>query len=115
METSYKNARSEFSESIPLLEKSSKSVIDDRDTPTHSSPSIFTCAVACILFTELCERLTFYSINGNIVYFATRNNHLNMTPAAASTLALVFQGKPLICSFYSTGCIKKNFTLSNAN
>ena len=92
MDTSYENARSEFSESIPLLEKSSKSVTDDQNTPTHSSPSIFTCAVVCILVTELCERLTFYSISGNIVYFATRSNHLNMTPAVASTLALMFQG-----------------------
>ena len=57
-----------------------------------SRQSIFTCAIVCFLFTELCERLTFYGINGNLFLFATEDEHLGMTPHEASILVLTFQG-----------------------
>jgi hypothetical protein len=92
MENSFEKTRS-LSENSPLLEERSTPVINDRGTPTLPKASIFTCAVVCILFTELCERLTFYGISGNLVYFATEDDHLKMKPAEASILAYVFQGK----------------------
>ena len=83
-----------FTENSPLLEETPIPVIIDRDTPaTNPKASIFTCAVVCILFTELCERLSFYSITGNLVYFATESDHLDMSPAGASILSYVVTGK----------------------
>ena len=94
MDNSYERTRS-LSENSPLLGKSPRPVFNDPDTPTSPRASIFTCAVVCILFTELCERLTFYGIQGNLVYFATESDHLDMTPAHASILSYVFSGKAL--------------------
>ena len=94
MDYSYESSAS-LSENSPLLDKSPTPFINDRDTPTNPRPSIFTCAVVFILFTELCERLTFHGITGNLFLFATESNHLDMTSADASILYNVFQGKPL--------------------
>jgi hypothetical protein len=80
-----------LSDTSPLI-RSSTPVVNDRETPTFPRTSIFTYAVICILFTELCERLTFYGISGNLVLFATEGDHLKMTPAQASILAYLFQG-----------------------
>ncbi|XP_064623127.1 solute carrier family 15 member 4-like [Lineus longissimus] len=44
----------------------------------------------CILFTELCERLTYYSIVGNLVLFLT--NFLGFGSADAVTITLIFTG-----------------------
>lgn len=44
----------------------------------------------CILFTELCERLTYYSILGNLVIFLT--NFLGFGSADAVTITLIFTG-----------------------
>ena len=81
MDPSIERKRS-FRESTPLL----------RDTYTFPKQSIFTCAIVCILFTELCERLTFYGISGNLVLFATKTDYLGLTPSQASILAYLFQG-----------------------
>ena len=71
-----------FRESTPLL----------RDTPTFPKQSIFTSAIVCILFTVLCEQLTFCGIIGNLVLFAAESDHLGLSPFTASILACVFQG-----------------------
>ena len=81
MDPSIERKRS-FRESTPLL----------RDTYAFPKQSIFTCAIVCILFTELCERLTFYGISGNLVLFATESDHLGLTPSTASIVAYLFQG-----------------------
>ena len=94
MDTSYETTTS-LTESYPLLDKSPAPLRNDRDTPTSPRVSIFTCAVVSILFSELCERLTYYGITGNLGYFATKSDHLDMSPAHASILVNVFQGKPL--------------------
>ncbi|XP_022099272.1 solute carrier family 15 member 4-like [Acanthaster planci] len=46
--------------------------------------------VLCILFCELCERLTYYSVAGNLVLYCT--NVLKFTSAEATTIALIFTG-----------------------
>ena len=92
MDTSYESTTTSITENYPLLDKSPTPLIYSRDTPRNLRASIFTYAVVSILFTELCERLTFYGITGNLVYFATKSDHLSMSPANASILAYVFQG-----------------------
>ena len=44
----------------------------------------------CILFTELCERLTYYGISGNLLLFC--QEQLNTESATASTIVLAFTG-----------------------
>ncbi|XP_071808235.1 solute carrier family 15 member 4-like [Asterias amurensis] len=46
--------------------------------------------VLCILCCELCERLTYYSIGGNLVLYCT--NELKYTSADATTVAFIFTG-----------------------
>ena len=79
------------SENTPLLRDSPEEPVKG-NVQKFSSQSIFTCAVVCILFTELCERLTIFSINGNIVLFATDKDHLGMSPDAATILTLMLGG-----------------------
>ena len=84
------------SEHSPLLGRPPTPVLDRTMTPSpfrKPQGSIFTCAIVCILFTELCERLTFYGINGNLVLFATHKNQLDITPSEASIMSYIFQGK----------------------
>ena len=100
MDRSYERSKS-LSEHSPLLRDSSTLMINKRAaTPTLPRGSIFTWAVVCILFTELCERLTFYGINGNLVLFATESDHLNLSPSSASILTNIFQGIALLYSFH---------------
>ena len=61
--------------------------------------------VLCILFVELIERMTFYSINGNLVLFCT--NVLLYTSTQAVTINLVFTGR---CDLVSTGRCDLVFT-----
>ena len=79
------------SENTPLLRDSPEEPVKG-NVQKFSSQSIFTCAVVCILFTELCERLTIFSINGNIVLFASNKDHLGMSPDAATILTLMLGG-----------------------
>ncbi|XP_022090070.1 solute carrier family 15 member 4-like [Acanthaster planci] len=46
--------------------------------------------VLCILVCELCERLTYYSIAGNLVLYCT--NSLKFSSADATTISLIFTG-----------------------
>ena len=74
-------------------------IIDVQDaTPstakTTPSKSLFTSnrfyGILCILFCELCERLTYYSISGNLVLFCT--SVLDFPSDTAAVIALVFSG-----------------------
>lgn len=47
-------------------------------------------AVACILLTELCERLVYYSVMANMILFCT--SKLEMSSTTAATINLVFSG-----------------------
>ena len=91
MDTSYETTS--FTENSPLLDKSHTPDINYHDTPTNPRGSIFTCAVFCILFTELCERLSVLSIAGNAFLLATESDHLDMTPAHVSILFAAFTGR----------------------
>ncbi|XP_072018287.1 solute carrier family 15 member 4-like [Amphiura filiformis] len=66
-------------------------------TPPTTPPSLLPSgrlhtrlSLLCILFCELCERLTFYSISGNLVLFCT--SELGFTSDSAATISLVFSG-----------------------
>ena len=83
------------SENTPLLRDSAEEPANG-NVKKFPRQSIFTCAIVCILFTELCERLTFYGITGNLVLFATNKDHLGMNPDNASILALIFAGINII-------------------
>ena len=50
--------------------------------------------ILCILFTEFCERLTFFGVFANLLLFCTQE--LETTSAQASTIVLVFSGTYLI-------------------
>lgn len=47
--------------------------------------------VLCILFVELCERLTFYGVTANLVFYC--KDVLKLASPLPSTIALAFQGK----------------------
>ena len=109
MDNSYERSKS-LSEHSPLLRDSSTPMINERATiPTLPRGSIFTRAVVCILFTELCERLTFYGIIGNLVLFTTESDHLNLSPSLASILVNIFQGSVVV--YQHNNCL---FRLCNA-
>ena len=46
--------------------------------------------VLCILFVELCERLTFYGVAANLVFYC--KDILKLTSPLPSTITLAFQG-----------------------
>ncbi|XP_072051178.1 solute carrier family 15 member 4-like [Amphiura filiformis] len=64
------------------------------DNSKKDAPSLFRSGrlhiVLCILFCELCERLTYFSIAGNLVLYCTSTLHL--TSQTAATISLVFSG-----------------------
>ena len=96
MNYSYDESENErSSETSPLLDYQ-KTLYNERNLGSpffSSSISIVSCAVMCILFTEFCERLTYYGITGNLVLFATDENQLNFTSSTASIILYVFQGR----------------------
>lgn len=84
-------------EKQPLLQNgrmapSAKSYVDEsmpsKSQPPEKRQSMF--VIACILLTELCERMTFYSISANLVLFCT--NKLGFTSPDATTVQYVFTG-----------------------
>lgn len=62
--------------------------------------------VSTILLTELCERLTYYSVVANMVLFCT--SVLKYTSDEAALVTLIFAGIVLCC------CLETKFKLWNA-
>ena len=53
--------------------------------------------VLCILFVELCERLTFYGVTVNLVFYC--KDVLKLASPLPSTITLAFQGKMSVQNF----------------
>ncbi|XP_046563912.1 solute carrier family 15 member 4-like [Haliotis rubra] len=70
------------------------SVSSMEDVDISQRPSVTTVktfgVVACILVTEMCERLTYYGVSGNLVLFCT--SVLKFTSQDATSVQLVFTG-----------------------
>ena len=56
--------------------------------------------VLCILFCEMCERLVYYGISGNLLLFL-KSEPMSLNSADASSFVLVFTGKYSIMFYFS--------------
>ena len=65
-----------------------KTVSRQRESSSSQKTSL---SVLCILFVELCERLTFYGLTANLVFYC--RDVLKLSSPFPSTIALAFQGK----------------------
>ena len=65
---------------------------EDRRNSVEQPPRMRTryLVVLCILFVELCERLTFYGVTANLVFYC--KDILKLTSPLPSTITLAFQG-----------------------
>ena len=59
--------------------------------PEHIGRRTRILLVVCILFTELCERLTFYGIVANLVLYC--RDYLKLEAPLPSSISLAFQGR----------------------
>ena len=59
--------------------------------PEHIGRRTRILLVVCILFTELCERLTFYGIVANLVLYC--RDYLKLEAPLPSSISLTFQGR----------------------
>ena len=64
--------------------------------------------VLCILVIELCERLTYFGITVNMVFYC--QNVLKLASPLPSTINLVFQGKLSLATFDYRSFCRINFT-----
>lgn len=76
-------------------EKKNKNSVDAEDIMVREKKGLNISGrkllvVICILLTELCERLTYYSVLANLVLFCTTT--LEMTSSQGSSVSLVFSG-----------------------
>nr|KAG5685478.1 hypothetical protein BaRGS_013089 [Batillaria attramentaria] len=54
--------------------------------------------VACILLTEMCERMTYYSVVANMVLYGT--SVLKYGSTASADIANIFSGRYYYCYYY---------------
>ena len=59
--------------------------------PEHIGRRTRILLVVCILFTELCEHLTFYGIVANLVLYC--RDYLKLEAPLPSSISLAFQGR----------------------
>ena len=79
---------------LPLFpdERADAKNINTRDrTQEPASKRRRYLVVLCILFVELCERLTFYGVTVNLVFYC--KDVLKLSSPLPSTITLAFQGK----------------------
>lgn len=79
-------------------QRSQRSIDESLLSSTDQRPDVTTrnLVVLCILFVELCERLTFYGVAANLVFYCS--SVLNLSSPLSSTITLAFQGE-IMCIF----------------
>lgn len=79
-------------------QRSQRSIDESLLSSTDQRPDVTTrnLVVLCILFVELCERLTFYGVAANLVFYC--RSVLNLPSPLPSTITLAFQGE-IMCIF----------------
>ena len=77
----------------------SKSLVSVARNPGPLSRRARILLVVCILFTELCERLTFYGIVANLVLYC--RDYLELKAPLPSSISLAFQGNCFILKYLS--------------
>ena len=84
--------QSNAEEARPQERSNEDTRIEEQCHPTRDQRSRITkyLVALCIMFVELCERLTFYGIAVNMVFYC--QNVLMLSSPLPSTIALAFQG-----------------------
>lgn len=79
-------------------QRSQRSIDESLLSSTDQRPDVTTrnLVVLCILFVELCERLTFYGVAANLVFYCS--SVLKLRSPLPSTITLAFQGE-IMCIF----------------
>lgn len=97
----------------PILGGASKSASSMNPHPGPISRRTRFLLVVCILFTELCERLTFYGIVANLVLYC--RDYLKLEAPLPSSISLAFQGRLFIFLSYMLVIFSKNILVITCN
>ena len=91
MERQRDESRLLFHDELSQESQHANSNDEDESLPDVNLSRGRSLVIICILFFELFERLTFYGVAANLIFYC--EDVLNLTPPLPSIIALAFQGK----------------------